>query len=68
MAKPTYRAYTVVKRENKDDFWLNIGVCFAHEDKAGPSSEVSSIHICTTVRRYSACRRRVVQASIRRKR
>ena len=35
MAKPAYRAYTVVKRENKDDFWLNIGVCFAHEDKDG---------------------------------
>ena len=35
MAKPAYRAYTVVKRENKDDSWLNIGVCFAHEDKDG---------------------------------
>ena len=35
MAKPAYRAYTVVKRENKDDFWLNIGVAFAHEDDDG---------------------------------
>jgi hypothetical protein len=35
MAKPAYRAYTVIKRENKDDFWLNIGVCFAHEDGDG---------------------------------
>ena len=35
MAKPAYRAYTVVKRENKDDFWLNIGVAFPHEDKDG---------------------------------
>ena len=35
MSKPAYRAYTVIKRENKDDYWLNIGVCFAHEDKDG---------------------------------
>jgi hypothetical protein len=35
MSKPAYRAYTVVKRENKDDYWLNIGVCFAHEDGDG---------------------------------
>ena len=35
MAKPAYRAYTVVKRENKDDFWLNIGVAFPHDDKDG---------------------------------
>ena len=26
---------TVIKREGKDDYWLNIGVCFAHEDKDG---------------------------------
>jgi hypothetical protein len=32
---PAYRAYTVIKREGKDDYWLNIGVCFAHEDKDG---------------------------------
>ena len=35
MASPAYRAYTVVKREGKDDFWLNIGVAFAHEDGDG---------------------------------
>jgi hypothetical protein len=35
MARPAYRAYTVVKRENKDDFWLNLGVAFAHEDGEG---------------------------------
>jgi len=32
---PTHRAYTVIKREGKDDYWLNIGVCFAHDDKDG---------------------------------
>ena len=35
MAKPAYRAYTVVKRENKDDYWLNLGVAFPHEDGEG---------------------------------
>jgi len=32
MARPAYRAYTVVERKGKDDFWLNLGVAFAHED------------------------------------
>ena len=35
MSTPTHRAYTVIKREGKDDYWLNVGVCFAHEDKDG---------------------------------
>ena len=35
MAKPSYNAYTVIKREGKDDFWLKLGVCFAHEDGEG---------------------------------
>ena len=35
MAKPAYRAYTVVKRDGKDDFWLNLGVAFAHDDGHG---------------------------------
>ena len=35
MANPAYRAYTVVKREGKADFWLNLGVAFAHEDGEG---------------------------------
>ena len=35
MANPAYRAYTVVKREGKDDFWLNLGVAFPHEDGEG---------------------------------
>ncbi len=37
-AQPAYRAYTVIKRDGKDakqDYWLNIGVAFAHEDGAG---------------------------------
>ena len=34
-SKPTHRIYTVIKRDGKEDFWLNIGVCFAHEDGQG---------------------------------
>ena len=35
MAKPAVRAFTVIKREGKEDFWLNLGVAFAHEDGEG---------------------------------
>ena len=36
MAKPTYRAYSVIKRnDDKEDFWLNLGVAFEHEDGEG---------------------------------
>ena len=35
MAKPSHRVYTVIKREGKDDFWLNLGVAFAHDDDEG---------------------------------
>jgi len=31
---PAYRAYTVIKREGKDDYWLKLG-SFAHEDGQG---------------------------------
>lgn len=33
--QPTYTAYTVVKREGQDDFWLNIGAAFMHQDGDG---------------------------------
>lgn len=33
--QPTHRAYTVVKREGQDDFWLNIGLAFGHADGKG---------------------------------
>src|ERR1044071_6494256 len=35
MAAPAYRAYTVIKREGEDDYWLNLGVAFPHEDGEG---------------------------------
>lgn len=33
--QPSYRAYTVVKREGQDDFWLAIGAAFMHQDGDG---------------------------------
>jgi hypothetical protein len=35
MAKPAYRVYSVIKREGKEDFWLNLGIAFPHEDGEG---------------------------------
>jgi len=31
----THRAYTVIKREGEDDYWLPIGAAFAHRDGKG---------------------------------
>jgi hypothetical protein len=33
--QPNYRAYTVIKREGQDDFWLAIGAAFQHQDGDG---------------------------------
>jgi hypothetical protein len=33
--QPMYRAYSVIKREGQDDFWLPIGTAFAHHDGVG---------------------------------
>jgi hypothetical protein len=35
MTAPTHRAYTVIKREGKEDYWLNLGIVFKHEDGEG---------------------------------
>ncbi len=40
MANPAYRAYTVIKREpnadgTSNDYWLNLGIVFSHEDGDG---------------------------------
>jgi hypothetical protein len=34
-AQVAYRAYTVIKREGQDDYWLNIGAAFMHQDGDG---------------------------------
>ena len=33
--QPAYRAYTVIKREGQDDYWLAIGAAFAHQNGEG---------------------------------
>jgi hypothetical protein len=33
--QPTHRAYSVIKREGQDDYWLNLGLVFAHKDGGG---------------------------------
>ena len=33
--KPTHRAYSVIRREGQDDFWLNVGLVFPHKDGSG---------------------------------
>ena len=33
--QPTHRAYSVIRREGQDDFWLNLGLVFAHKDGSG---------------------------------
>jgi hypothetical protein len=34
-AKPTHRAYSVIRRDGQDDYWLNIGLAFPHKDGQG---------------------------------
>jgi hypothetical protein len=31
----THRAYSVIRREGQDDYWLNIGLVFPHKDGGG---------------------------------
>jgi hypothetical protein len=33
--QPTHRAYSVIKREGQEDFWLNLGLAFSHKDGKG---------------------------------
>lgn len=32
---PSHRAYSVIRREGQDDFWLNLGLAFPHKDGKG---------------------------------
>ena len=34
-ASPTHRAYSVIRREGQDDYWLNLGLVFPHKDGNG---------------------------------
>ena len=33
--QPTHRAYSVIKRDGQDDYWLNLGLAFPHKDDKG---------------------------------
>lgn len=33
--QPAFRVYSVIPREGKDDYWLNIGLAFPHGDGKG---------------------------------
>ncbi len=33
--QPTHRAYSVIRRDGQDDYWLNIGLVFPHKDDGG---------------------------------
>jgi hypothetical protein len=33
--QPTHRAFSVIRREGQDDFWLNVGLAFPHKDGKG---------------------------------
>jgi hypothetical protein len=33
--QPAFRVYSVIPREGKDDYWLNIGLAFPHSDGKG---------------------------------
>jgi hypothetical protein len=33
--QPTHTAFCVIKREGKQDYWLNIGLVFPHKDGTG---------------------------------
>lgn len=34
-AVPTHRAYSVIRHEGQDDYWLNLGLVFPHKDGNG---------------------------------
>ena len=33
--QPTHRAYSVIKRDGQEDYWLNLGIVFPHKDGKG---------------------------------
>ena len=41
--QPTHKAFTVVKREGKEDYWVDIGVAFPHKDGRGFTIKLQAI-------------------------
>ena len=46
--QPAMRAFTVIKREGQDDFWLPIGAAFAHQ--SGDGFNVRSVEVTSPCR------------------
>ena len=44
-----YRVYSIVPRPKQDDYWLNIGVAFPHDDGQGFNVIVNRRAILTPV-------------------
>ena len=42
-----YRVYSIVPRHKQDDYWLNIGVAFPHEDSQGFNVMLQSLPLPT---------------------
>ena len=42
-----YRVYSIVPRAKQDDYWLNIGVAFPHEDGQGLNVMLQSLPLPT---------------------
>ena len=47
--QPTHRAYSVIKREGQDDFWLNIGLVFPHKDGKGSNIMLQAFPLDGTI-------------------
>ena len=41
--QPTHKAFTVIKREGKEDYWVDIGVAFPHKDGRGFTIRLQAI-------------------------
>jgi hypothetical protein len=42
--QPTHRAYSVIRREGQEDFWLNLGLVFDHKDGKGFNIMLQASH------------------------
>ena len=42
-----YRVYSIVPRHKQDDYWLNIGVAFPHDDSQGFNVMLQSLPLPT---------------------
>ena len=46
-APKMYRVYSIVPRPKQDDYWLNIGVAFPHDDGQGLNVMLQSLPLPT---------------------